>query len=93
MAGPRFCVIMTYIYVIRRERVNDLRVKFCFGQILFFGVAFDGKLIFGIPKKSNMSRLTRSVRQGFRFVAEFSKFLLIFSNLQTSLAQFFIKKS
>ena len=36
VTGPRFWVNMTYIYVIGTERVNDLRVKFFFGQILFF---------------------------------------------------------
>ena len=90
---PRFWVNMTYIYVIRTERVKDLRVKNDFGQILFFWVAFDGKLIFRIPKNSNLSRLTRSVRQGFRFLAKFSKILMNFQNLQTPVARNFAKNS
>ena len=76
-----------YIYVIGTQRVNDLRVKKVFTQILFFWVAFDGKLIFRIPKNSKLSRLTRSVRQGFRFLAKFSKILMNFQNIQTPVAQ------
>ena len=36
VTGPYFGVIMTSILVIRIERVNDLRSKFFFYQILFF---------------------------------------------------------
>ena len=67
----------------RIERVNDLRDKHFFVGILFFGVAFDLKPIFGIQQISTLGRLTRSMRRVFRFLANFKKILNYFEIIET----------
>ena len=77
VTGPRFWENVTYKYVIRSQRVNNLRDKL-FGSNPVLGVAFDFKPIFGIQKISTLGRLTRSMRLVFRNLTIFKKILNYF---------------
>ena len=83
VTGPRFWENMTSILVTASNVLTTSGTNFFFVGILFFGVAFDFKPIFGIQQISTLGRLTRSMRRVFRFLANFKKILNYFEIFET----------
>ena len=82
----RFWVIMTCIHVTAANVLTRAGTKIFFAQILFFGVAFHPKPIFGIKVFSIQVRLTRSLRLFCRNFRTFQKEIEIFAQIQIAIA-------
>ena len=78
VAGLRFWENMTSILVTASNVLTTSGTNFFLVLILFFGVAFDFKPIFGTQEISTLGRLTRSMRRVFRNLTILKKILNYF---------------